>query len=138
MKDKTYKRSQTCVYNINYHIVWTVKYRRKVLSPELAEELKTLLTEIGNEKGFAVVQCEVGENDHVHLFVSAPTTISPQQIVKYLKGISGRLILMHHPEIKDKLWKGHLWNDSYFIETIGSVGEDAVKAYIDRQLTCMK
>ena len=138
MREKPYKHSQTCVYNINYHIVWAVKYRRKVLSQQIADDLKILLTEIGEMKGFTVVQCEVGENDQVHVFVSAPTTISPCQIVKYLKGISGRRILMNHPEITQQLWKGSLWNDSYFIETIGSVGEDAVKAYIDRQQICMK
>lgn len=29
--------SRTCVYNINYHVVWTVKYRRKVLSSEVSK-----------------------------------------------------------------------------------------------------
>lgn len=138
MKENTYHRSQTSVYNINYHIVWAVKYRHKILSEEIESELKDILIEIGKEKDFAVVQCEVGENDHVHVFVSAPTTISPCQIAKYLKGISGRLIMKAHPELTAKLWKGHLWNDSYFIETIGSVGEEAVKAYIDRQKFCQR
>ena len=138
MNKGTYNHSQTCVYNINYHIVWTVKYRRKVLTADIEAELQNLLTAIGEQKGFTVVQCEVGEQDHVHLFVSAPTTITPCQAVKYLKGISGRLLLKNHPEITDKLWKGSLWNDSYFLETIGSVGEDAVKRYIERQNNCMK
>lgn len=138
MKDNNYKRSQTCVYNINYHIVWAVKYRHKVLTEQIERELQDILVKIGEEKGFTVAQCEVGEQDHIHLFVTAPTTISPCQIAKYLKGISGRLILKRHPEITDKLWRGHLWNDSYFIETIGSVGEDAVRQYIDRQHNCQK
>lgn len=138
MKDNAYNRSQTSVYNINYHIVWAVKYRHKVLSNDIESELKSILIEIGKEKGFAVVQCEVGETDHVHVFVSAPTTIAPCQIAKYLKGISGRLIMKTHPELTQKLWRGHLWNDSYFVETIGSVGEEAVRAYIERQKTCQK
>ena len=41
--------------------------------------------------------------------------------------------LMEFPELSQKLWRGHLWNGSYFVETIGSVGEDAVRKYIDHQ-----
>ena len=138
MKDKTYTYAQTCVYKIHYHIVWSVKYRRKVLTGEIETYLKEVLQSIGKEKGFTVEQCEVGENDHVHVFVSAPAVLAPFQIVKYLKGISGRKLFMQFPDMKNGLWNGHLWNDSYFLETIGSTGEDAVRAYIERQKTCMR
>ena len=70
-----YIHGRTCVYNINYHIVWCVKYRRKVLTPDLSNRLYELVNAIGNEKGFTVVDCKVGENDHVHFFVSAPPKI---------------------------------------------------------------
>lgn len=136
MKENTYKRSQTCVYNINYHIVWAVKYRCKVLTPPIADFLKDTLKSIGEQKGFSLIECEVGLEDHVHVFISAPTTLSPSTIVKYMKGISGRKILMQFPEISDKLWRGHLWNNSYFIESIGSTNEEAIKKYIERQQTC--
>ncbi len=59
-----YTHGRTCVYNINYHIVWGVKYRRKALKPEIAERLYELLKEIGLDKGFTVVDCKVGESDH--------------------------------------------------------------------------
>jgi putative transposase len=91
------------------------------------------VTKIGEEKGFTVVQCEVGESDHVHCFVSAPPKLSPTDIVKYLKGISGRTILMKHPELAKQLWKGNLWNGSYFLETIGSTSKENIQKYIERQ-----
>lgn len=80
--ESKYTRARTCVYNINYHIVWCVKYRRKVLSPEISDRLTELLKTIGEEKGFTVAECKIGENDHVHCFVSAPPKISVTQIVK--------------------------------------------------------
>lgn len=70
--ENKYTHARTCVYNINYHIVWCVKYRRKVLSADISNRLIELLKAVGNEKGFSVVECKVGENDHVHCFVSAP------------------------------------------------------------------
>ena len=63
--ENKYTHARTCVYNINYHIVWCVKYRRKVLSADISNRLIELLKAVGNEKGFSVVECKVGENDHV-------------------------------------------------------------------------
>ena len=96
---------RTCVYNINYHIVWCVKYRRKALTPE-------------------------------NCFVSAPPKISVTQIAKHLKGISGNALLREFPELRSHLWKGQLWNGSYFCETIGSASEESILRYIERQKDC--
>ena len=128
-----YTHGRTCVYNINYHIVWCVKYRRKVLSQKISERLYELCHEIAKAKGFTIVNIKAGENDHVHCFVSAPPKISITQIVKYLKGISGNRLLEEFPELRKSLWKGHLWNGSYFVETIGSTSEDNIRRYIERQ-----
>lgn len=131
-----YIHARTCVYNINYHIVWCVKYRRKVLSVQIEQRLYELVQETASEKGFTVVQCKVGENDHVHCFVSAPPKISITQIVKYLKGISGNALLKEFPELRESLWKGNLWNGSYLCETIGSSSEENILKYIERQKNC--
>lgn len=135
MKDK-YIHARTCVYNINYHIVWCVKYRRKVLSSKISDRLYQLLFSIAKEKGFSVISCKVGDNDHVHCFVSAPPKFSVTQIVKYLKGISGNTLLKEFPSLRDYLWKGQLWNGSYFCETIGSTSEENIRNYIERQSRC--
>ena len=127
------KYARTCVYNVNYHIVWSVKYRRKILTSEIEKYLKELFREIANEKGFEVVMMEVGEQDHVHVFASAHPKIAPSYIVKMLKGISGRKLFLQFPEMKQRLWKGHLWNSSYYIETVGSISEDVIKKYIAKQ-----
>ena len=133
-----YTHGRTCVYNINYHIIWCTKYRRKVLNEKISERLYDLLDEIGAEKGFSVVEAKVGEMDHVHCFVSAPPKLSVTDIVRWLKGISGRHLMLEYPEIKNKLWKGHLWNGSYFVETIGSTSEENILKYIERQKTVQK
>ena len=134
--ENKYTHARTCVYNINYHIVWCVKYRRKVLSADISNRLIELLKAVGNEKGFSVVECKVGENDHVHCFVSAPPKISVTQIVKYLKGISGNQLFREYPQLRKFLWKGQLWNGSYFCETIGSTSEENILRYIERQKDC--
>jgi putative transposase len=126
-------RSRTCVYNVNYHVVWSVKYRRKVLTENVEESLKDILQKVAQDKGFILHLAEVGEGDHIHCFVSAPPKLSITYIVKMMKGISGRKLFELYPDLKTKLWKGELWNHSYYVETIGSVSEENIRKYIESQ-----
>ena len=91
------------------------------------------MLQIASEKGFTVHLFEAGNRDHVHCFVSAPPKLSITDIVKYLKGITGRKLFEAYPEIRGMLWKGQLWNHSYYVETVGSVSEDAIRQYIEKQ-----
>lgn len=127
---------RTCVYNINYHVVFSTKYRQKVLTPEIEDFLQAMAQEIAQEKGFTVHQFEVGEADHIHAFVSAPPKVSVSYIVKMLKGILARKAFMEFPELKTRLRKGVLWNHSTYIETIGSVSEENIRCYLEKQKNC--
>jgi len=123
---------RTVVHNMGYHIVWSVKYRRCILVGAIETSLKEILGEIALEKGFAIKAMEC-DKDHIHVFVSAKPKVPPSYIYKMLKGISARRLFMRHPEIKSKLWNGHIWNPSTYIETIGHISEDTVKKYIEDQ-----
>lgn len=125
------------MYNLNYHIVWCTKYRRKVLKDGIDADLKTILREIASENGYSIPHMEVGLDDHIHLLVSAPPKISVSSIVKQLKGTSSLRLFAMHPELKSRYWKRKgersLWSPSYFVESIGTTNEDAVAKYIDGQ-----
>ena len=123
---------RTVVYNVGYHIVWSVKYRRKVLSGIIEESLKKNLLEVSSEKGFVIKEMGIMP-DHVHIFITAKPKFSASYIYKILKGISSRKILIKHPEIKEMLWGKHLWNSSTYVETIGHISEDVVRKYISDQ-----
>jgi len=127
------RHGRTCVFDISYHIVWSTKYRRKVLSSKIETRLKEILINVAKEKGFEIAEIEVGTKDHVHVFVSAIPKISISYIAKMMKGISGRLLLKEFPEISKELWNGELWNPSYYVETIGSISEEAIRKYIQNQ-----
>ncbi len=125
------------MYDLNYHIVWCTKYRRKVLKDGIDADLKTILREIASENGYSIPHMEVGLDDHIHLLVSAPPKISVSSIVKQLKGTSSLRLFAMHPELKSQYWKRKgersLWSPSYFAESIGATNEDAVAKYIDGQ-----
>ena len=123
---------RTCVYKIGYHVVFCTKYRQGILNERVARSVKKILLAVAEEKGFAIRQMETGL-DHVHLFVSAPPHISISILVKWIKGISARQLFVMRPELKKKLYRGHLWNPSYYVGTVGDVSEKVVKKYIESQ-----
>ncbi len=123
---------RTCVYNIGYHIVWSTKYRKKVLEGKIESRLKILFQEIANEFEFEIKEMEVMP-DHCHVFVSCHPKKAPSNIVKCLKGITARKLFLEFPSIKKNLWDGHLWNPSYYIGTVGSMSKDVVLRYIQNQ-----
>ncbi|MDQ6995468.1 MAG: IS200/IS605 family transposase [Mariprofundaceae bacterium] len=123
---------RTSVHNIGYHIVWSVKYRRKVLVGDVEISLKNILHKIAEDKGFTIheMECDI---DHIHVFASAKPKVAPSYIYKMMKGISARRLFVRHPELKSKLWGEHLWNPSTYIETIGHISENTVRKYIEDQ-----
>ena len=131
-----YTHGRTCVYNINYHIIWGTKYRNKWMTVELEDEVKQILRDIASENRFSIDHIETGLDDHVHLLVSAPPKLSVTVIVKCLKGTSSFRMFRLHPELKRFYWKEkdrHLWSPSYFVESIGTTNSEAVAKYIDDQ-----
>jgi putative transposase len=56
-------------------------------------------------------------------------------LVKILKGASARRLFVRHPELKRHLWRGHLWNPSYYVGTVGDMSADVVARYIASQKT---
>ena len=108
------RHGRTCVFNINYHIVWSTKYRRKVLNTDIERRLKEILIDVGKQKGFEIAEIEVGTKDHVHVFVSAIPKISISYIAKMMKGISGRLLLKEFPEISRVMESFLLCRNNWF------------------------
>lgn len=125
-------KDRTVVYNVGYHMVWSVKYRRNVLVGSIESSLVEFLHRIACEKGFVLKEVEIMP-DHVHVFVSAKPKLSPSYIFKMLKGISSRRLFIRHPELKESLWMGRLWNSSTYVETIGHISEEVVRKYIEEQ-----
>ena len=129
MKDR-WKTSKGSIYNINYHLIWCPKYRRKVLQGDVEIRLKELLNSKADELNLTVKAFEVMP-DHVHIFISAPPTASPHWIVQQFKGNSSRVLRQEFPSLKSKL--PTLWTRSYYCESVGHISEETIKKYVEDQ-----
>lgn len=125
-------RARGCVYNVYYHFVWSTKYRRKVLIGSIAEDLHWLHELIAKQKGITLINQEIMP-DHVHLFVTAHPIFAPANIAKIFKGITAKKLFEKHPELRDQLWDGHLWNPSYYVGTCGDATKDIIERYVEMQ-----
>jgi putative transposase len=132
MKQDHWTSARTCVFNIGYHIVWSTKYRRKVLVDDVESACKNLFAEIAEANDFVISAMEVMP-DHVHVFVAAHPKYSPGSIVKSLKGISGKALFSMFPELRKKFRCGHIWNPSTYYGTVGDVSREMVEKYIRMQ-----
>ena len=127
------KKGRGYVYSIQYHVVWCVKYRRKVLTPKIEKSLITILRKIAWENEFAILECN-GDLDHIHLLIDCSPQHYIPNIMKALKGVSARLLMKEYGnELKGQLWGGHLWSPSYYISTVSENTETQIREYIKSQ-----
>jgi len=121
------------VYSIQYHIVWCVKYRHKVLTLTIENKLKEILYKIANDNNFNILEIN-GDLDHIHLLIECTPQHYIPDMIKALKGVSARLLMKEYGDIlKKKLYGGHLWNPSYFIATVSENTEEQIRNYIKSQ-----
>ena len=131
-KDVTHGRGY--VYSLQYHIVWVTKYRKPIFIGEIEEDVKMYLLETLKSLDMAVLAMEVMP-DHIHLLVDCKPQLRLSDAIKILKGNIARWLFLKHPEIKQKLWGGHLWNPSYFVATVSDRTLEQIEQYINNQKT---
>lgn len=129
--EETYGRGY--VYSIQYHIVWCVKYRHKILTPKIEKRLYEILNKIAEDNNFQILECN-GDLDHIHLLINCSPQHYIPDMIKVLKGVSARLLMKEYEEeLKKKLLGGHLWNPSYFVATVSENTEEQTRKYIQNQ-----
>lgn len=124
------KRTRHTTYNITYHLVWCPKYRRKVLTGPVAEQLEHLIRKKVIELGGETIALEV-QLDHVHLFAGFPPALAICQIMHRIKGSTSHALRKEFPWLKGRL--PSLWTRSYYVGTAGQVSAETIQRYIEAQ-----
>lgn len=91
-------------WNCKYHIVFTPKYRRKVIYGQLRKDLGKILRKLCEMKDVEIIKAHAMP-DHIHMFVRVPPKISISSFMGYLKGRSAVLIHKQHANLKYKYGK---------------------------------
>jgi putative transposase len=117
-----------------YHIVWIPKYRKRVLSGEIAVRIKELLQECADVNRWRIDELNI-QRDHVHMLIQLRPDISVSKAVQLFKGKSSYMIRKEFPNLKEFYWgkSDSFWSDGFFVETVGQVNEAKIKEYIKNQ-----
>ncbi len=116
-----------------YHMVFPLKYRKKIISNDIGESLKNICE--GISERFEINFVEIAhEADHVHFLIQSVPSQSVSELVRILKSISAKELFLRHPEIKERLWGGNFWTSGYYANTVGQYGnEEVIKRYVQNQ-----
>ena len=117
-----------CTYLCQYHIVWTPKYRGRVLvSKYIKDEVKRIIKLICTWKHIVIKAWHVGD-EHIHLYLIIPPKYSVSYTIGLLKTKSSYWLKKKNKRIP----QGSFWCRGYFVTTIG-INEIAIKTYIKNQ-----
>ena len=114
-----------------YHIVFTPKYRRKVIYNKYREDLREILKMLCDWKGVEILEGHL-MLDHIHMLVSIPPKISVSSFMGYLKGKSSLLMFDRHANLKYKYGNRKFWAEGYYVSTVG-LNEATIRKYIREQ-----
>ena len=117
---------------IKYHIVWITKYRKSVITGQIAKRTQELIRQICKINDVEIISGHVSK-DHIHLLVSAPPHLSVSKLVQYLKGNTSHKLQMEYKELNKQYWGRHIWGRGYFAATSGNVTDEVIMEYIRTQ-----
>jgi putative transposase len=129
-----YLRKRHSVSKLVVHLVFTTKYRRKLFTGVMIEQLREAF-----ESACVKLECELiemdGEQDHVHLLISYPPKLSISVMVNNLKAVSSRMLRLQNTHLTRQSKSSALWSRSYFACTAGGATIETLKAYVESQST---
>ena len=114
-----------------YHIVFTPKYRRKIIYNQYRTDLRDIIKTLCSYKGAEIIEGHLMP-DHVHILVSIPPKLSVAEFMGYLKGKSALMMFDKHANLKYKFGNRHFWSEGYYVSTVG-LNEATIKKYIQDQ-----
>ena len=122
-----------CTYRIRYHMVFVLKYRKKLISKQIFDFMKCILSEI-SERYYLYFEAMGSDGDHLHLIVEGAPRYSPSRIMQICKSITAIQVFKKFPKIKDVLYGGEFWSDGGHIDTVGDGrGLEEIKKYVGKQ-----
>lgn len=128
------RSNNNVAYSCKYHVIFCPKYRRKVLTADIGERLKSIIHEVADETKCEVIELEVMP-DHVHILCEVDPQFGVHKFVKLVKGRSSRYLRQEFPILTRRL--PTLWTNSYAVLTVGgaplSVQKSLIKQYIENQ-----
>ena len=120
------------VFLLYYHLIMVTKYRRKVIDDDISARGKEIFEYIAPNYGIILEEWN-HDKDHVHVMFRAQPKTAISKFINAYKSASSRLLKKEYPEIREKLWKGAFWSQSFCLLTAGGAPAELIRRYIESQ-----
>ncbi|HEY6289276.1 MAG TPA: IS200/IS605 family transposase [Nitrospiraceae bacterium] len=132
-RDDVVRKGAHCAWQIHYHVVFPVKYRKALLGEAVTTIIQETAAEIAER--FPIEMEAIGtDQNHIHLLCSAHPKVAPGRIVQLFKSLTAREIFRRQPAVKRVLWGGEFWSDGDYVATVGERANwQTVERYVQRQ-----
>ena len=128
-----YRRQTHAVYHTRYHIVFTTKFRRKLLKSGIGRYLCVLVTSLQRQHPEIKIIEVSTDVDHIHILCSIAPKLSVAQAVNIIKANTARMLKKKFPFLVQGYFdKETIWSVGYFVSTVG-IDESTIKKYIEMQ-----
>ena len=129
-----YEHSNRHKYYLKCHLIFCIKYRKKLLVGKFNDTIKCILKGIAEKSDFDIEIME-SDKDHIHFLISYPPKLSVTSIVRKLKQESTVFAWhLYGSMLRKYFWKEKiLWSDGYFVCSIGEANPNTVREYIRQQ-----
>ena len=122
-----------CIYRCEYHIVVVTKYRRKIFNEGIFAYFDIKLAELTSHYPLIKFVKVNHDQDHLHLLVSIPPTMTVGKAVGLVKQNTSRELKQKFPFLKEVYWgTDAIWSEGYFVATVG-INEAVIQKYIEEQ-----
>ena len=129
---RRYKLGAHTKTDLKVHVVWIPKYRKRVLTGQVAMRTRDILRQIAIEHEIEIITGKVS-SDHIHMFISYHPTQNISKIMQWLKGISSRILLSEFPYLRKQFWGKHIWTRGYLAVSSGNITDEMIQQYIEEQ-----
>ena len=127
-----WKKAAHVVYQCSYHLVWTPKYRYRILQGEIKEYVEKKIRAICEWKNVEIQEMTIMP-DHVHMIAIIPPRLAISEVMGILKGKTAIAVLQQHKSLRKKpYWGNHFWSRGYCATTVG-MDEEMIRRYVKYQ-----
>ena len=129
---KRYQLGAHTKHDLKVHLIWIPKYRKKVLTGDVALRVRDLIRQIAMEHEISILSGKVA-SDPIHVLVGYRPHVDISRMVQWLKGISSRILLQEFVHLRKAFWGRHLWARGYLAVSTGNLTDEMVRDYIEQQ-----
>ena len=127
-----FRKLSHTIWHCQYHILWTPKYRLRILTGQVGDEVSKCIKAYAEQNSCEVMELNV-QIDHVHLIVMVSPKISVSEFVGIIKGRTAIRVLNKFQHLKQKpYWGNHFWTRGYCVDTVG-LDSEKVRKYVKYQ-----